>query len=93
MIEFIYAYGDIVQFIVYVFNSLAVAVAVLVAACYWVKFVKRTTSCCSGDKAGHGFHGHMGHHGHHGAKSECCSDAPAATETPAADVDVTKFVD
>lgn len=85
MLEFIYTYGDIVQFVTYVINALAVAVAAIVAACYWVKFVNRTTSCCKDGK----MHGHHGHHGH----GECCSDAPAAPAAPAADVDVTKFVD
>lgn len=92
MIEFIYAYGDLIQFIIYVLNAVAVGVAALLAACYWVKFVNRTTACCKGDK-GHGYHAIHGYHGHKHGAGECCSDSAKAPEAPAADVDVAKFVD
>ena len=51
MIEFIYTYGDIIQFVIFVVNALAVAGAAVVATCYWVKYVNRTTACCAGDKS------------------------------------------
>lgn len=90
MVQFIYMYGDIIQFVVYVVNALAVGAAALLAACYWVKFVNRTTACC---EDGHGKGHHHGHHaGHHGHGDKCC-ETPASTEPSSSDVDVTKFVD
>ena len=68
MVEFIYNYGDIIQFIVYIINALAVAaaaIAITVVACKHGK-------CCKGG------HGHM-HHGHHG-HGECCEPKADAAD-------------
>ena len=107
LMNFVYQYGDVVQFFIWVFHYTAIAVAAIVAVIWWVRVAKKMTSgeCCGnhGGHHGHGHHGHGHHAGHKGHPHGAHHASPAApmgsagNEVRVADagepVDVTKFVD